>query len=89
MWFKLGFKPTNPPSGLQDHVKEKARLLAAGCNLAQLGFHLQVGITVYTRKAGGKLFMFIAPPISASPCMDRPSPPADGCGPAGPFTTAG
>jgi len=26
---------------IQDHVKEKARLLAAGCNLAQLGFHLQ------------------------------------------------
>ncbi len=26
---------------LQDHVTEKARLLAAGCSLAQLGFHLQ------------------------------------------------
>ena len=25
----------------QDHVTEKARLLTAGCNLAQLGFHLQ------------------------------------------------
>ena len=85
MRFKFKFKYSNlpPRSGLQDHVKEKARLLAAGCNLAQLGFHLQVGpftLLDLGGRWGDKLFRFYVSPSraatwlsSASICRVQPS----------------